>query len=95
MSDIEYSVITSEFIKSFDCISLAANHDLMSSAVLSAGPFNSAYCFYLLLKFLSSPDFIQNHLFRKIISGIPYKSLTVWIQIGPDVTSRQRVKMSQ
>ena len=31
--------------------------------------------------FLSSADFFQNQLFRKILSGIPSECLTVWIQI--------------
>ena len=35
--------------------------------------------------FLSSADFFQNQLFRKILSGIPSECLTVWIQITPDI----------
>ena len=37
--------------------------------------------------FLSSADFFQNHLFRKIILGIPSECQTVWIQIRPDILS--------
>ena len=31
--------------------------------------------------FLSSADFFQNQLFRKILSGIPSECQAVWIQI--------------
>ena len=34
---------------------------------------------------LSSADFFQNQLFRKIISGIPPECQTVWTQTRPDV----------
>ena len=34
---------------------------------------------------LSSADFFQNKLFRKILSGILLECQTVWIQIRPDV----------
>ena len=37
--------------------------------------------------FLSSADFFQNQLFRKILSGTPSECQTVWIQIRPDVLS--------
>ena len=37
--------------------------------------------------FLSSTDFIQNQLFRKILSGIPPACQTDWIQIRPYVLS--------
>ena len=37
--------------------------------------------------FLSSADFFQNQLFRKILSGIASESQTNWIQIRPDKTS--------
>ena len=40
----------------------------------------------ILLAFLSA-DFFQNHLFRKIISGIQSEYQTVWIQIRPDILS--------
>ena len=32
---------------------------------------------------LSSADFFQNQLFRKILSGIPSECQTDWIQISP------------
>ena len=35
--------------------------------------------------FLSSADFFQNQLFRKILSGILSKCQTDWTQIRPDV----------
>ena len=34
--------------------------------------------------FLSSADFFQNPLFRKILSGKPSECQTLWIQIRPD-----------
>ena len=37
--------------------------------------------------FLSSADFVQNQLFRKILAGIPSECQTAWIQIGPDALS--------
>ena len=37
--------------------------------------------------FLSSADFFQNQLFRKILSGIPSECQIVFIQIRPDVLS--------
>ena len=37
--------------------------------------------------FLSSADFFQNQVFRKIISGIPSECQTDWIQIRPDILS--------
>ena len=37
--------------------------------------------------FLSSADFFQNQLFRKILSGLPLQCQTVWIQIKPDALS--------
>ena len=37
--------------------------------------------------FLSSADFFQNQLFRKICSGIPLECQAVWIQIRPDILS--------
>ena len=37
--------------------------------------------------YLSSGDFFQNQLFRKILSGIPSECQTVWIQIRPDILS--------
>ena len=33
--------------------------------------------------FLSSTDFFQNKLFKKILSGIPLGCQTVWIHIKP------------
>ena len=36
---------------------------------------------------LSSADFFQNQLFRKITSGIPSECQTDWIQIRPDIMS--------
>ena len=36
---------------------------------------------------LSSADFFQNQLFRKILSGIPSECQTVWIQIRLDKMS--------
>ena len=33
---------------------------------------------------LSSAEFFQNQLFRKILSGIPKECQTDWIQIRPD-----------
>ena len=36
---------------------------------------------------MSSADFIQNQLFRKILSGIPSECQTDWIQIRPDIMS--------
>ena len=41
----------------------------------------------ILHAFLSSADFFQNQLFRKILSGIPSECQTVWIQIRPDILS--------
>ena len=35
--------------------------------------------------FLSSADFFQNQLVRKILSGIPSECQIVWIQIRPDI----------
>ena len=35
--------------------------------------------------FLSSADFFQNQLFRKILSGIPSECQTVRIQVGSDL----------
>ena len=35
--------------------------------------------------FLSSADFFQNQLFRKILSGIPSECQIAWIQIRPNV----------
>ena len=41
--------------------------------------------------FLSSADFFQNQLFRKILSGLPLECQTVWItdqarqNVGPDL----------
>ena len=46
--------------------------------------------------FLSSADFFQNQLIRKILSGISSECQTVWIQIRPDISdlvSRQKVKV--
>ena len=37
--------------------------------------------------FLSSADFFQNHLFRKILSGIPSECQKDWIQIRPNILS--------
>ena len=37
--------------------------------------------------FLSSADFFQNQLFRKILSGISSECQTNWIQIRPEVLS--------
>ena len=37
--------------------------------------------------FLSSTDFFQNQLFRKIISGIPSVCQTDWIHTRPDVSA--------
>ena len=42
----------------------------------------SPWEFFLAL--LSSADFFQNQLFRKILSGIPTECQTDWIQIRPD-----------
>ena len=38
--------------------------------------------------FVSSADFIQNQVFRKILSGIPSMCQTVRIQIRPDIMSK-------
>ena len=35
--------------------------------------------------FLSSADFFQNQLFRKVLSGTPFEYQTDWIQIRPDI----------
>ena len=40
----------------------------------------------ILHAFLSSAYFFYNKLFQKIISGIPSKCQTVWIQIRPNIT---------
>ena len=40
--------------------------------------------------FLSSADFFQNQLFRKILSGIPSECQTVCIQTRPDILLGQR-----
>ena len=37
--------------------------------------------------YLSSADYFQNQLFRKIVSGIPSACQTVWIQIRPNILS--------
>ena len=37
--------------------------------------------------FLSSADFFQNHIFGKILSGIPSECQTDWFQIRPDIFS--------
>ena len=37
--------------------------------------------------FLSSADFFQNQLFRKILSGIPPECQTDWTQIRPNILS--------
>ena len=37
--------------------------------------------------FMSSSDFFENQLFRKIISGIPSECQTVWIHFRPDILS--------
>ena len=37
--------------------------------------------------FLLSAEFFQNQPFRKILSGIPFKCQTDWIQIRPDILS--------
>ena len=34
---------------------------------------------------MSSADFFQNQLFRKIILGIPPECQIIWIQIRPDI----------
>ena len=39
----------------------------------------------LFMLFLSSADFFQNQLFRKILSGIPSECQIAWIQIRPNV----------
>ena len=44
-------------------------------------------CWVNLHSLLSSADFFQNRLFRKILSGIHSQCQTVWIQIRPDVVS--------
>ena len=41
----------------------------------------------ILNAFLSSADFFQNQLFRKILSGIPSECQTDWTQIRPDILS--------
>ena len=41
----------------------------------------------ILHAFLLSADFIQNQLFRKILSGIPSEYHSDWIQIRPKVLS--------
>ena len=50
-------------------------------------PFNSLspQSWEIFHDFLSSTDFFQNQLFRKIISGLPSECKTIWIQIRPDV----------
>ena len=42
--------------------------------------------------FLSSADFFQNRLFRKILSGIPSECQTVWVQIRLDMLSKNKGK---
>ena len=49
-------------------------------------PYIFAY-WVILHAFLSSAFFFSNHLFRKILSGIPSECQTVGIQIRPDVLS--------
>ena len=39
----------------------------------------------ILHAFLSSADFLRSQLFQQIISGIPSKGQTVWIQIRPEM----------
>ena len=46
-----------------------------------------AYCMGIFPAFLSSADIFQNQLFWKILSGISYECLTVWIQIRPSILS--------
>ena len=41
----------------------------------------------ILHAFLSSADFFQNQLFRKVLSGVPSECQTVRIQIRPDILS--------
>ena len=50
-------------------------------------PVNNFACWEILHAFLSSADFFQNQLFRKILSGLPSECQTVWIQIRPDPLS--------
>ena len=42
-----------------------------------------------MLAFLSSADYCQNQLFKKILSGIQSEWQTVWIQIRPDKTYKK------
>ena len=42
------------------------------------------FFFFLSFFFKSSADFFQNHLFRKILSGIPSECQADWIQIRTD-----------
>ena len=48
---------------------------------------NSLHAVKFCMLFLSSADFFQNQLFRKILSGIPSEYQTVWIQIRPNMLS--------
>ena len=59
-------------------------HPILPSFIIS----NSNYLFaYWVHAFLSSAEFFQNQLFRKILSGIPSECQTAWIQIRPDILS--------
>ena len=45
------------------------------------------YPLVILHALLSSADFFQNQLFRKILLGIPSECQANWIQISPDILS--------
>ena len=45
---------------------------------------NSFFPFIIFDAFLSSADFFQNQLFRKILSGITSECHTDWVQVRPD-----------
>ena len=59
----------------------------MSLSAVLAFRINSLPHGKTLRSFLSSADFFQNQLFRKILSGIPSECQAVWIQIRPDILS--------
>ena len=60
----------------------------MSSVSSSVNIWLKLFAYWEILHaFLSSADFFENPLFRKIISVIPSECQTVWIQIRPDILS--------
>ena len=62
--------------------------ELAAIQTLSSGLAYQITAYYLILHaLLSSADFFQNKLFRKILSGIPSECETAWIQIRPDTLS--------